>query len=339
MENAVKRQLMSDVPYGVLLSGGLDSSITSAIAKKYSEKRIESDDKQRAWWPQLHSFSVGLEGSPDLAAARKVADHIGTVHHEVIFTIQEGLDAIKDVIYNLETYDITTVRASTPMYLMARVIKSMGIKMVLSGEGADELFGGYLYFHKAPSSKDFHDETVRKLKKLHMYDCLRANKSLAAWGVEGRVPFLDKEFIDVAMSLNPKDKMINGERMEKWVLRKAFEDYLPDDILWRQKEQFSDGVGYSWIDTLKEVVEERISDQEMADAKIKFPIKTPTTKEEYYYRTLFSSHFPSNTAAMSVPQEPSVACSTKIALEWDEAFKLVNEPSGRAISKVHQDAY
>ena len=339
LENAVKRQLMSDVPYGVLLSGGLDSSITSAIAKKYSEKRIESDDKQRAWWPQLHSFSVGLEGSPDLAAARKVADHIGTVHHEIIFTIQEGLDAIKDVIYNLETYDITTVRASTPMYLMARVIKSMGIKMVLSGEGADELFGGYLYFHKAPSSKDFHDETVRKLKKLHMYDCLRANKSLAAWGVEGRVPFLDKEFIDVAMSLNPKDKMINGERMEKWVLRKAFEDYLPDDILWRQKEQFSDGVGYSWIDTLKEVVEERISDQEMADAKIKFPIKTPTTKEEYYYRTLFSSHFPSNTAAMSVPQEPSVACSTKIALEWDEAFKLVNEPSGRAISKVHQDAY
>ena len=278
MENAVKRQLMSDVPYGVLLSGGLDSSITSAIAKKYSEKRIESDDKQRAWWPQLHSFSVGLEGSPDLAAARKVADHIGTVHHEIIFTIQEGLDAIKDVIYNLETYDITTVRASTPMYLMARVIKSMGIKMVLSGEGADELFGGYLYFHKAPSPKDFHDETVRKLKKLHMYDCLRANKSLAAWGVEGRVPFLDKEFIDVAMSLNPKDKMINGERMEKWVLRKAFEDYLPDDILWRQKEQFSDGVGYSWIDTLKEVVEEMISDQEMKDAKIKFPNKDPNNK-------------------------------------------------------------
>ena len=252
LEDAVKRQLMSDVPYGVLLSGGLDSSITSAIAKKYSEKRIETDDTQRAWWPQLHSFSVGLKGSPDLAAARKVANHIGTVHHEIIFTIQEGLDAIKDVIYNLETYDITTVRASTPMYLMARVIKSMGIKMVLSGEGADELFGGYLYFHKAPSPKDFHEETVRKLNKLHMYDCLRANKSLAAWGVEGRVPFLDKEFIDVAMSLNPKDKMINGERMEKWILRKAFEEYLPKEILWRQKEQFSDGVGYSWIDTLKE---------------------------------------------------------------------------------------
>ena len=339
LEDAVKRQLMSDVPYGVLLSGGLDSSITSAIAKKYSEKRIETDDTQRAWWPQLHSFSVGLKGSPDLAAARKVANHIGTVHHEIIFTIQEGLDAIKDVIYNLETYDITTVRASTPMYLMARVIKSMGIKMVLSGEGADELFGGYLYFHKAPSAKDFHEETVRKLKKLHMYDCLRANKSLAAWGVEGRVPFLDKEFIDEAMTLNPKDKMIDNQRMEKWILRKAFEDYLPDEILWRQKEQFSDGVGYSWIDSLKEYVSDLISDQEMADAKIKFPIKTPTTKEEYYYRSLFSEHFPSNTAAMSVPQEPSIACSTKIALEWDEAFKSVNEPSGRAISKVHQDAY
>ena len=339
LEDAVKRQLMSDVPYGVLLSGGLDSSITSAIAKKYSEKRIETDDTQRAWWPQLHSFSVGLKGSPDLAAARKVANHIGTVHHEIIFTIQEGLDAIKDVIYNLETYDITTVRASTPMYLMARVIKSMGIKMVLSGEGADELFGGYLYFHKAPSAESFHEETVRKLNKLHMYDCLRANKSLAAWGVEGRVPFLDKEFIDVAMTLNPKDKMIDNQRMEKWILRKAFEDYLPDEILWRQKEQFSDGVGYSWIDSLKEYVSDLISDQEMADAKIKFPIKTPTTKEEYYYRSLFSEHFPSNTAAMSVPQEPSIACSTKIALEWDEAFKSVNEPSGRAISKVHQDAY
>ena len=339
LEEAVHRQLMSDVPYGVLLSGGLDSSITSAIAKKYSEKRIESNDKQPAWWPQLHSFSVGLQGSPDLAAAKKVADHIGTIHHEIIFTIQEGLDAIKDVIYNLETYDITTVRASTPMYLMARVIKSMGIKMVLSGEGADELFGGYLYFHKAPSSKDFHEETVRKLNKLHMYDCLRANKSLAAWGVEGRVPFLDKDFIDVAMSLNPQDKMITNKRMEKWILRKAFENYLPDEILWRQKEQFSDGVGYSWIDTLKEFVDKTISDQEMNDAKIKFPIKTPTTKEEYYYRSLFSEHFPSNTAAMSVPQEPSIACSTKIALEWDEAFKSMNEPSGRAISKVHQDAY
>jgi len=339
LESAVHRQLMSDVPYGVLLSGGLDSSITSAIAKKYSQKRIESNDKQPAWWPQLHSFSVGLEGSPDLAAAKKVADYIGTIHHEIVFTIQEGLDAIKDVIYNLETYDITTIRASTPMYLMARVIKSMGIKMVLSGEGADELFGGYLYFHKAPNAREFHEETVRKLDKLHMYDCLRANKSLAAWGVEGRVPFLDKEFIDVAMTLNPKDKMINGHRIEKWILRKAFEDYLPKEIVWRQKEQFSDGVGYSWIDTLKTVVENLISDEQLANAAQKFPIQPPGTKEEYYYRSLFSEHFPSNTAAKCVPQEPSVACSTKIALEWDEAFKSLNEPSGRAISKVHDDAY
>ena len=339
LESAVHRQLMSDVPYGVLLSGGLDSSITSAIAKKYSQKRIESNDKQPAWWPQLHSFSVGLEGSPDLTAAKKVADYIGTIHHEIVFTIQEGLDAIKDVIYNLETYDITTIRASTPMYLMARVIKSMGIKMVLSGEGADELFGGYLYFHKAPNAREFHEETVRKLDKLHMYDCLRANKSLAAWGVEGRVPFLDKEFIDVAMTLNPKDKMINGDRIEKWILRKAFEDYLPKEIVWRQKEQFSDGVGYSWIDTLKTVVENLISDEQLVNAAQRFPIQPPGTKEEYYYRLLFSEHFPSDTAANCVPQEPSVACSTKIALEWDEAFKSLNEPSGRAISKVHDDAY
>lgn len=339
LEAAVHRQLMSDVPYGVLLSGGLDSSVTSAIAKKYAEKRIESDDTDQAWWPRLHSFSVGLEGSPDLAAAQKVADHIGTVHHEIKFTIQEGLDAIKDVIYHLETYDITTVRASTPMYLMARVIKSMGIKMVLSGEGADELFGGYLYFHKAPSAKDFHDETVRKLDKLYQYDCLRANKSLAAWGIEGRVPFLDKEFIDVAMSINPQDKMINGERMEKWVIRKAFESYLPESVAWRQKEQFSDGVGYSWIDTLKEVVNAEVSDEQLANAKFRFPIQTPTTKEEYYYRSIFEEHFPSDTAALTVPSVPSIACSTPIALEWDEAFKNMNEPSGRAIKSVHADAY
>ncbi len=339
LEAAVHRQLMSDVPYGVLLSGGLDSSVTSAIAKKYSQKRIESGDTKDAWWPQLHSFSVGLEGSPDLAAAQKVANHIGTIHHEIKFTIQEGLDAIKDVIYNLETYDITTIRASTPMYLMARVIKSMGIKMVLSGEGADELFGGYLYFHKAPSPKDFHEETVRKLDKLHMYDCLRANKSLAAWGIEGRVPFLDKEFMDVAMRINPKDKMINGERMEKWVVRKAFESYLPESVVWRQKEQFSDGVGYSWIDTLKSLVEMEISDEQLANAHFKFPIQTPTSKEEYYYRSIFEGHFPSDAAASSVPQEPSVACSTKIALEWDEAFKNMNDPSGRAVASVHEDAY
>ncbi len=339
LEAAVHRQLMSDVPYGVLLSGGLDSSVTSAIAKRYSQKRIESDDTTEAWWPQLHSFSVGLEGSPDLAAAQKVAKHIGTIHHEIKFTIQEGLDAIKDVVYNLETYDITTIRASTPMYLMARVIKSMGIKMVLSGEGADELFGGYLYFHKAPSPKDFHEETVRKLDKLHMYDCLRANKSLAAWGIEGRVPFLDKEFMDVAMRINPKDKMINGERMEKWVVRKAFEDMLPESVAWRQKEQFSDGVGYSWIDTLKEMVNREITDEQFANAKYRFPLQTPTSKEEFYYRTIFESHFPSDAAALCVPSVPSVACSTPVALEWDEAFKNMNDPSGRAVAKVHSDAY
>lgn len=339
LEAAVQRQLMSDVPYGVLLSGGLDSSVTSAIAKKYAQKRVESDGKKDAWWPQLHSFSVGLEGSPDLAAARKVADHIDTVHHEIKFTIQEGLDAIRDVIYNLETYDITTIRASTPMYLMARVIKSMGIKMVLSGEGADELFGGYLYFHKAPNAQEFHEETVRKLSKLHMYDCLRANKSLAAWGIEGRVPFLDKEFMDVAMSINPQDKMINGERMEKWVVRKAFEDMIPESVAWRQKEQFSDGVGYSWIDTLKEMVNDLITDEQMANAHFRFPIQTPQNKEEFYYRSIFEEHFPSDAAALCVPQEPSVACSTKIALEWDEAFKDMNDPSGRAVAKVHDDAY
>lgn len=339
LEAAVHRQLMSDVPYGVLLSGGLDSSITSAIAKKIARKRIESDDASEAWYPQLHSFAVGLEGSPDLAAARKVANYLGTIHHEIQFTIQEGLDAIRDVIYNIETYDVTTIRASTPMYLMARVIKSMGIKMVLSGEGSDELFGGYLYFHKAPNAREFHEETVRKLSKLHMYDCLRANKSLAAWGIEGRVPFLDKEFMDVAMTINPQDKMINGERMEKWVLRKAFEDMLPESIAWRQKEQFSDGVGYSWIDSLKEIVATAVTNEQLANAKYKFPIQTPLSKEEYYYRSIFSEHFPSDAAALSVPQEASVACSTKIALEWDEAFKNLNDPSGRAVASVHTDAY
>ena len=340
LEAAVHRQLMSDVPYGVLLSGGLDSSITSAVAKKYAQKRIESGDTADAWYPQLHSFSVGLEGSPDLAAAQIVADHIGTIHHEIKFTIQEGLDAVKDVIYNLETYDVTTIRASTPMWLMARVIKSMGIKMVLSGEGADELFGGYLYFHKAPNAQEFHEENVRKLSKLHMYDCLRANKSLAAWGIEGRVPFLDKEFMDVAMRINPQDKMINKEHpMEKWVVRKAFEDMLPPSVAWRQKEQFSDGVGYGWIDKLKEVVAVEVSDEQLANAKYKFPLQTPTSKEEYYYRSIFAEHFPSDAAALCVPQEASVGCSTQIALEWDEAFKNMNDPSGRAVASVHDDAY
>ena len=339
LESAVHRQLMSDVPYGVLLSGGLDSSITSALAKKFAKKRVESNDISDAWWPQLHSFSIGLKGSPDLKAAQLVADHIGTVHHEVTFTVQEGIDAIKDVIFYLETYDITTVRASTPMYLLARVIKSMGIKMVLSGEGADELFGGYLYFHKAPSAQEFHDETVRKLDKLYQYDCLRANKSLAAWGIEGRVPFLDKEFMDVAMSINPKDKMISEDRMEKWVLRKAFESYLPAQVAWRQKEQFSDGVGYDWIDSLKEVVERQVSDQGMNVAHHRFPIQPPQTKEEYYYRSIFEEHFPSETAALTVPSEPSVACSTPTALAWDASFKNMIEPSGRAIGNVHNDAY
>ena len=339
LENAVHRQLMSDVPYGVLLSGGLDSSITSALAKKFAQKRVETNDVSDAWWPQLHSFSIGLKGSPDLAAAQIVANHIGTVHHEVTFSVQEGIDAIKDVIYHLETYDITTVRASTPMYLLARVIKSMGIKMVLSGEGADELFGGYLYFHKAPNAQEFHDETVRKLDKLYQYDCLRANKSLAAWGIEGRVPFLDKEFIDVAMSINPKDKMISSERMEKWVLRKAFESYLPKEVTWRQKEQFSDGVGYDWIDSLKEVVESQVSDQDMHVASRRFRKQTPRTKEEYFYRSIFEEHFPSETAALTVPSEPSIACSTPTALAWDASFKNINEPSGRAIGKVHNNAY
>jgi asparagine synthase (glutamine-hydrolysing) len=338
MEAAVKRQLMSDVPYGVLLSGGLDSSVVSAVAKKYAGKRIESNSTSEAWWPQLHSFAIGLEGSPDLEAAAKVAKHINTVHHEINFTVQEGLDAIRDVIYHLETYDVTTIRASTPMYLMSRVIKSMGVKMVLSGEGADEIFGGYLYFHKAPNAKEFHEETIRKLNKLHMYDCLRANKSLAAWGVEGRVPFLDKEFMDVAMRLNPQDKMITPERMEKWVVRKAFEDYLPPSVAWRQKEQFSDGVGYSWIDTLKVVAGEKVSDDQLKNAKYRFPVNPPMSKEEYYYRTIFSEHFPSDTAAACVPSVPSVACSTAEALAWDESFKNMADPSGRSVN-VHIKKY
>ena len=339
LRQAVKRQLMSDVPYGVLLSGGLDSSIISAIAERYSENRIEDDGQTRAYWPRLHSFAVGLKGAPDLKKARLVAEHIGTVHHEINYTIQEGLDAIHDVIYFIETYDVTTVRASTPMYLLARVIKSMGIKMVLSGEGADEIFGGYLYFHKAPSARDFHEETVRKLSKLHMYDCLRANKSLSAWGVEGRVPFLDKEFLDVAMRTNPKAKMCPGQTMEKRILREAFSDMLPEEIAWRQKEQFSDGVGYSWIDTLKRITSEAVSDEQMAHASERFPINPPLNKEEYYYRSIFAEHFPSDSAARSVPQEASVACSTAIAREWDEAFKKLNDPSGRAVSGVHEQAY
>ena len=378
---AVKRQLMSDVPYGVLLSGGLDSSVISAVAEKFSEHRIEDDSKTKAYWPRLHSFAVGLKGAPDLAKAKMVADHIGTVHHEINYTIQEGLDAIRDVIYFIETYDVTTVRASTPMYLLARVIKSMGIKMVLSGEGADEIFGGYLYFHKAPSAQAFHEETVRKLGKLYLYDCLRANKSLSAWGVEGRVPFLDKDFLDVAMRTNPEAKMVKahpspsllrgeteggldvelhnssdmsaplgnqtsppleglGEAwIEKQIVREAFADMLPAEVAWRQKEQFSDGVGYSWIDTLKQITSEAVSDEQMAHAAERFPINPPKNKEEYYYRSIFAEHFPSDSAAKSVPSEASVACSTAIALEWDAAFKGMNDPSGRAVKGVHESAY
>lgn len=339
LEDAVERQLMSDVPYGVLLSGGLDSSIISAVAKKFAARRIESGNTEDAWWPQLHSFAIGLEGSPDLAAARKVAEHIGSVHHEINFTVQEGLDAIRDVIYHIETYDVTTVRASTPMYLLSRYIKSMGVKMVLSGEGADEIFGGYLYFHKAPNAEEFHKETVRKLNKLHLYDCLRANKSLASWGVEGRVPFLDKEFMDVAMRLNPKDKMAGNGKIEKHILRQAFEDYLPTEIAWRQKEQFSDGVGYNWIDTLKEIASEKVTDEQMENVATRFPIQPPMTKEEYHYRSIFSELFPSDSAALCVPSVPSVACSTPIALEWDEAFKKMADPSGRSVSSVHEKGY
>lgn len=339
LEAAVKRQLMSDVPYGVLLSGGLDSSVISAIAKKYAAHRIETNSTQAAWWPQLHSFAVGLKGAPDLAKAKEVADFIGTVHHEINYTIQEGLDAVRDVIYFIETYDVTTVRASTPMYLLARVIKSMGIKMVLSGEGADEVFGGYLYFHKAPNARAFHEETVRKLSKLHLYDCLRANKSLSAWGVEGRVPFLDKDFLDVAMRLNPEAKMCPGKTIEKKIVREAFADMLPEDVAWRQKEQFSDGVGYSWIDTLKAVTAQAVTDEQMAHAAERFPINTPMNKEEYYYRSIFEEYFPSESAARSVPSVPSVACSTAEALAWDESFKNMNDPSGRAVAGVHEEAY
>ena len=341
---SVKKHLMSDVPYGVLLSGGLDSSVISAIAQINAAKRVEDDQKSPAWWPQLHSFAVGLEGSPDLIAAKKVADKIGTIHHEILFTVQQGLDALSDVIYHLETYDVTTIRAATPMFLMARKIKSMGIKMVLSGEGADEIFGGYLYFHKAPNAREFHQETVRKLDRLHQFDCLRANKAMAAWGVEARVPFLDREFLDVAMSMSPEAKMCgdviaSGKRkIEKHILREAFEGYLPKEILWRQKEQFSDGVGYSWIDSLKEFTQSQVSDMEKQRAEIDFPINTPDTKEGLYYRKIFASHFKSNSAAATVPSGKSIACSTKEALAWDKSFQESADPSGRAIADVHDMA-
>jgi len=339
LEDSVKSHLMTDVPYGVLLSGGLDSSLISAITQKFASRRIEDNDLAEAWWPKVHSFACGLEGSPDLVAAQKVADSIGTIHHSVLFTEQEGIDALKEVIYHLETYDVTTIRASTPMYLMARKIKAMGIKMVLSGEGADEIFGGYLYFHKAPNAQEFHEELNRKLDKLHMFDCLRANKSMSAWGIEARVPFLDKSFMDIAMRINPQDKMCGGDTMEKAILRASFEGYLPEEILWRQKEQFSDGVGYSWIDGLKTHVESQVTDQQLANAAYKFPVNTPDTKEAYFYRALFEEHFPLPSAAECVPGGKSVACSTPEALAWDESFSQMADPSGRAVQSVHNDSY
>jgi asparagine synthase (glutamine-hydrolysing) len=339
LENAVISHLMTDVPYGVLLSGGLDSSITAALAAKHATMRVEDHEQSPAWWPRLHSFAIGLEGSPDLLAAQTAADHIGTVHHGMTFTIQEGLDALDEVIYHLETYDVTSIRAATPMYLLARKIRAMGIKMVLSGEGADEIFGGYLYFHKAPDPRAFHEETVRKLSRLHSYDCLRANKAMSAWGVEARVPFLDKEFLDVAMSINPADKMITQGRMEKQILREAFCDMLPESIAWRQKEQFSDGVGYSWIDAVKDCAGEHVSDAEMARAEGRFPFNTPASKEAYYFRSMFEHHFPLASAAQTVPGGPTVACSTPEAVLWDKGMQEMNDPSGRAMRSVHQDAY
>jgi asparagine synthase (glutamine-hydrolysing) len=328
--------MMSDVPYGVLISGGLDSSLIAAIASKFRKKRVESHDRVEAWWPRLHSFSIGLKESPDLRFARHVAQHIGTVHHEINFTVQEGLDALKDVIYHLETFDVTTVRAATPMYLMARKIKSMGIKMVLSGEGADEVFGGYLYFHMAPDAKEFHEETVRKLSMLSKYDCLRANKSTAAWGLETRVPFLDKEFLDYAMSINPAAKMCSAQKIEKHILRKAFTGYLPPEILWRQKEQFSDGVGYSWIDSLKQLTASQITDGMMNDAGSRFPVQTPSSKEEYYYRQIFDGHFGNPEAAATVPVGPTIACSTPTAFRWSKQFAEMGDPSGRAVKGIHK---
>jgi asparagine synthase (glutamine-hydrolysing) len=339
LEDSVKRQLMSDVPFGVLLSGGLDSSIIASIVKKFSKKRIESNNKNDAWWPQIHSFAIGLKNSPDLIASKKVSEYLKTIHHEIVFTIQEGIDSINDVIYYLETYDVTTVRASTPMYLMARYIKSMGIKMVLSGEGADEIFGGYLYFHKAPNAEEFHNETIRKINKLHLYDCLRANKSLAAWGVEGRVPFLDVDFLDVSMNINPKDKMIKPNKIEKSILREAFKGELPDEILWRQKEQFSDGVGYSWIDSLKEFTNNNISDFDFNNRKKLYPINTPQSKEEFYYRMIFNKYYLDECSVKCVPYSKSVACSTEEALKWDKNFSKMNDPSGRSIKNVHKDSY
>lgn len=339
LEQSVISHLMTDVPYGVLLSGGLDSSIVAALAQKHAAKRIEDNETSPAWWPQLHSFAIGLKGSPDLAAAADAAKHIGTIHHGFEYTLQEGLDALEEVIYHLETYDVTTIRAATPMFLLARKIRAMGIKMVLSGEGADEIFGGYLYFHKAPDAKSFHEETIRKLERLHSYDCLRANKAMAAWGIEARVPFLDRDFMDVAMQINPGIKMAGPDRMEKYILRECFADMLPDSIAWRQKEQFSDGVGYGWIDGLRDFSAEQVTDQQMLTAHDRFPYHPPVSKEAYYYRSIFQRCFPLRAAAETVPAGPTVACSTPEAIAWDASLQQINDPSGRAALGIHQSAY
>ncbi len=339
LTSAVRSHLMGDVPYGLLISGGLDSSVVAAIAMQFARNRVEDDGATEAWWPRVHSFSIGLPGSPDVAAAEKVAAHLGTVHHSLGFTIQEGIDALEDVIRHVETYDVTTIRASTPMYLMARQIKAMGIKMVLSGEGADEIFGGYLYFHLAPDAREFHEETVRKVLALSKYDCSRANKSMMAWGIEARVPFLDTPFVDFAMRMNPEEKMGGRGKIEKALLREAFQDLLPAEVIWRQKEQFSDGVGYGWIDALKDRAEAEVSDEEMARAAVRFPINPPATKEGYHYRSIFERLFPAAACAATVPGGKSVACSTEKALEWSASLQNVNDPSGRAVAGVHQSAY
>ncbi|KAH8917195.1 glutamine-hydrolyzing asparagine synthase [Atractiella rhizophila] len=374
LEKAVRKRLMSEVPYGVLLSGGLDSSLIAAIAARETEKVAraqmqreylkrasnedlsqsvssldrmdvgdsdEEDDSSLTSWPRLHSFSIGLPGAPDLLAARQAASYLGTVHHEYTFTVQEGIDALQDVIYHLETFDVTTVRASTPMYLLSRKIKASGVKMVLSGEGSDEIFGGYLYFHKAPTGKDFHQECVDRVKNLHTADCLRANKSTMAWGLEARVPFLDKEFLSVSMDIRPDEKMFGSKevdaqgrpKMEKYILRKAFDispggrPYLPDSILWRQKEQFSDGVGYSWIDGMKEHASKVVTDEQLSSAKDRWPLATPDTKEAYMIREMFESHFPGETAA-------GTAVRWVPRTDWG----CSSDPSGRA-QAVHEKAY
>ncbi|HET8899724.1 MAG TPA: asparagine synthase B [Rhodanobacteraceae bacterium] len=337
-EQAVHRQMMTDVPYGVLLSGGLDSSLVAACAARFARERIEDDDQSEAWWPRLHSFAIGLEDSPDLAAAQLAADALGTVHHGFVYRFEEGLDALPEVIRHIESYDVTTIRASTPMYLLARRIKAMGVKMVLSGEGSDEIFGGYLYFHKAPSAEAFHEETVRKLDALHSYDCLRANKSMMAWGVEARVPFLDLEFLDVAMGIDAEHKMAGQGRIEKHLLREAFDGALPPEILWRQKEQFSDGVGYGWIDGLKAHAEARVSEREFAAAAARFPHNTPSTKEAYLYRSIFERCYPGEACAATIPGGKSIACSSPAAIAWDASFAAMADPSGRAVQGVHQQA-